>query len=131
MQDAVDEERRRGADPERPRGGGVALHAPGVGAGGQLGGDAVGVEPEAARVGDEVAVREVAARGVERVVHLPEGALGRRRLGGLGRVAGVRVDVLEREVAEGEAQVVAQRACARARGSTARPRSRGIRSRRT
>ena len=119
------------AEPERPRGAASRSTRARVGAGGQLGGDAVGVEPEPARVVDQVGVLEVAAGGVQRVVHLPERALGGRGLGGLGGVAGVRVDGLEREVAEGEAQVVAQARCARARGSTARPRSRGIRSRRT
>ena len=99
-------------------------HARRVGAGLQLGRDAVGVEPELARVLDEVRVVEEAAGGVQRVVHLPEGALGGRGLGGLGRVAGVRVDGLEREVAEGEAQVVAQ-AVAHAREDRLRGRAVG------
>ena len=119
VQVAVDEEGRRGADPERLRGGRVALDAGGVGARRELGGDAVGVEPERARVRDEVGVLEAAAGGVQRVVHLPEGALGGRGLGGLGGVAGVRVDATR---AGGGGRRSAGRrpgACARARGSTA------------
>src|SRR5437868_14730142 len=46
---------------------------------------------------------------VEQVVHLPEAALQRRGLGRLRRADRVRMDLREREVAEDESQVVAQR----------------------
>jgi hypothetical protein len=41
-------------------------------------------------------------------VQLPEAALGARSFGGLGRLERVRVDLSEREVAEGEAKVLAE-----------------------
>jgi len=59
-------------------------------------------------VGDEVAVGEPSPRRVERVVHGPERVLGGRRLRRLGGVTGVGVHRLEREVAEDEAQLVAE-----------------------
>ena len=69
----------------------------------ELGGEALGVEAQL--VASRSRSRLRAPRGlIEPVVHRPEGALGRGRLRGLGRALGERVDVAQREVAEGEQQ---------------------------
>ena len=70
--------------------------------------EAAQVEPEAARVPDQVGLGQAAAGRVQRVVHLPEPALRGSRLRRLGRLTRVRVDRLEREVPEHEPQPVAQ-----------------------
>ena len=54
---------------------------------------------------DQVAQRELVLVGEQRVVHLPERALARGRLGRLGGELGVRVDVVERQVAPDVAQL--------------------------
>ena len=53
---------------------------------------------------DDVVHAEAAARVVERVVHRPERAQGGGRLAGGGGALGVRVELGQREVPEGEAQ---------------------------
>ena len=67
----------------------------------------VGVEFELVGVAVHVVEVEFALVGHQRVVHLPEGALRRRRLARLRRQLGVRVDVLQRQVAEDVAQAAA------------------------
>ena len=82
--------------------------ARGVDAAAQLVGEPVDVEAELAGVADEIRRHQRVLVLEQQVVHLPELALRRRRLGRLGRELGVRVDVGERQVAEDVAQVVAE-----------------------
>ena len=70
----------------------------------ELGRDAIGVEAELGGVADQVLPAERPARLVHPVVHLPERALRRRGLGRLGCSLGIRMDVAQREVPEGEQQ---------------------------
>ena len=91
--------------------------------------EAVDVEAEVGGVADEVAGREVVLVREQQVVHLPEPALRRRRLGSLGGELRGRVHVGQRQVPPDEPQVGVARA---GPAPPARPgRSRGTRSRRT
>ena len=108
MAAAVDEERRR---PRHLAGvgiGDVLGDAPRVHAAAQLVAKARHVEPELLGVADEVLDVERVLVGEQQVVHLPEAALRRGRLRGLGGQLGVRVHVGERQVAEHEAHVLAE-----------------------
>jgi hypothetical protein len=66
------------------------------------------VEPELERIAAEVVLLERRLAVEEHVVHLPEPALERGGLRCPGRGEGVRVDLGQREVPEGEADALAQ-----------------------
>ena len=67
--------------------------------------EALEVEAELLGVAAQVAGSQLVLVVEQQVVHLPERALGGRRLGGLGGELGVRVDVGERQVAPDVADV--------------------------
>ena len=75
----------------------------------ELAAEAVDVEAEVLRPGDERAAPERALVLEERGVHLPEPALGAGRLGGLRGLERVGVRRRDREVAEDEPEPAAQR----------------------
>ena len=87
----------------------VALDPLAVGAGVELGRDALGVEAELARRPSSiVSARELRLGREEGVVVLPEAALGGRGLARLGRQRRQRVALGDRQVAEGEDEAVAE-----------------------
>ena len=81
----------------------VALDALGHGVGAPVGLEALEVEAERLGARPQVRVLEAALVGEQRVVHLPERALARGRLGRARRGPGARVLGAHREVAEGDA----------------------------
>ena len=78
----------------------------GIDAAAELVPEAVDVEVELLGIADEVLRRQSVLVLEEEVVHLPVLSLRGRRLRGLRRELGARVDVRERQVAEDEAQLV-------------------------
>jgi len=106
VHDAVDEQRRR--SPHLARGDPAldvtanAVQHPGAG---PIAVERVDVESELAGVPQQVVVVERALAVEEHLVHLPEAILQRGGLGRGGRRERVRVDLGQREVAEGEADV--------------------------
>ena len=81
----------------------------GVARAAQVVAEALDVEAELARrSATRSARRELVLVGEQQVVHLPERALRAGGLGGLGGELGVRVHVVERQVAQDVAQVVAR-----------------------
>ena len=66
------------------------------------------VEVELGRIPPQVVVLERLLAMEEQLVHVPEPVLERRGLGGSRRRQGVRVDLGQRKVPEGEADVTAQ-----------------------
>jgi len=98
---AVDEERRRPGDPERPGIGDVRLDRRAISAGIEVGAKPHHVEPELAREQLHGRAIDVAAERVQPIVHRQEPALGIRRERGLG---GQRVVVVERQRAMDPAQ---------------------------
>ena len=103
---AVDKEGRCARNPAGVSAFDVFADALGVAVFAQLGGEAFHVQSQRFRVTAQVGRREMFLVIHQQVVHLPEGALGAGRLGGLGRQLGARVDVDQGEVTEGETQVV-------------------------
>ena len=81
---AVDEEGGGAAHPARPAAVDVALHPAGERTGAELVLDPPDVEPQLAGVLDQVRDGQRPTRGVEHVVHGPEGPLRRRGFGRLG-----------------------------------------------
>src|SRR3954452_12632691 len=98
MQATADEECRRASDTAREPAVHVALNALRVKLIVELGREAIGVQAELRRVGDQVLAAEGAAGLVHAVVHLPERSLGGRRLGGLRGALSVGVDLPQRKM---------------------------------
>jgi hypothetical protein len=106
---AVDEQRRRAAhltrgDPALDVAANAVQH-PGAG---PIPIERFDVEPELAGVPHQVSVVERLLAPEEQLVHVPEAALQRRGLGGGGCRERMRVDLGQREMAEGEAELTVQ-----------------------
>src|SRR6266481_7338102 len=99
---AVDVEGRGSVDAALQAAQVVLLDSPGVDTLGQLLVEPLGVQPEALRVGKESLVAQVSLVLVEKIVHLPELALGGRRFRSFRSLLGVRMGWRDREVAEDE-----------------------------
>ena len=127
---AVDEEGRGAGDTAEVGGVDVLGDPRGAGALAEVLTESLAVEPEVAGVADQVARLEGVLVLQEQVVHLPERVLVSGGFRGLGGELGVRVDVVQREVAPHVPDVAV--AGEHVPAGRARPgRSRGTRSRRT
>jgi hypothetical protein len=104
---AVHEEGRRAVHAAPDSADEVLAHARGVRALLEVGDEPLDVEAERLRVADQVARAQAVLVLEQEVVVLPEAALRARGLGGLGRLAGVRMDLREWEVPVGEPELVA------------------------
>src|SRR5262249_42158620 len=103
---AINEEGGRAGDAALTAAGDVRADAGGEGAVAEVAGEAVDVETEEGRVGDQIGLGEGGLVREEVVVHRPEGALGCGGFGRLGGALGAGVDGRVGEVAEGEAEAV-------------------------
>lgn len=108
MAATVDEEARGAGGTALLSRGEVALDAGPVGAGVDLRRHPLGVEAEIAADREHRLPREFRLGREERVVVLPEAALGRRRLARLGGKRRQRVALGDRQVAEGEDEPIAE-----------------------
>src|SRR2546427_294925 len=104
---AVDEEGRRAIDAASDSAPEIFPHASGVCAAEDFGHQAAGIETELHRVAGEVLIFKRVLIFEQNVVHLPKSSLCAGGFGGLGCVLGVRMHVGHREMAIGEAQVIA------------------------
>ena len=110
MTAAVDEECRRAVDSAAHTAHEMLAYQARIGSRCQLTGEADDVEIEHLCVAHQVVVGQSVLVLVEHVVHRPERALRRGNFRGLSGGLSVRVDLRQREVTEGEPQLMAEAA---------------------
>src|SRR6266705_2317395 len=102
---AVDEEHRGPAHPARDAAQEVFPHPRPMRVCGELRPHPLRVEPELARVGHQIGIRERRLPLIQEIVHLPELPLRAGRFRDLSRVLGVRMLLLQGKVAKHEAHL--------------------------
>src|SRR5882724_2005105 len=104
----VNKESGRAVDAASDSASEILPHPPGMCAAQDFSHQAAGIETECQGVSGQVLILECVLIFEQEVVHLPKASLRPGGFGGLRRTFGMRMHVGHREVAKGEAQVIAQ-----------------------